>query len=403
MKKRKWIKRRHKIVRNLVKFFFGPIAKWKYNVKIERFDLKHKQYLILCNHQTPYDQFFIGMAFDKPIYYVASEDIFSLGFISKLLKFLVAPIPIKKSTHDASAVINCIRIAKEGGSIAIFPEGNRTYSGKTEYINPAIAKLARTLKLPIAFARIEGGYGVQPRWSDVIRKGKMRFSVARVMEVAELEQLSLDELYQIILKELSVNENRAGETFEHKKRAEYLERAIYVCPYCGIAEFESRKDVIECKKCGRRVRYSQSKELSGIGFHFPYRYIGEWYDYQKEYMRFLELTPYRENAIFRDKEVTLFSVKLKEGKSCLKRKAAMFAYDNRFEIIKGEATITLCFDEVSNVSVLGKNKLNIYYEDNKKAYQIKGTKRFNALKYVNLYYHWKNIKEGNTNDEFLGL
>ena len=28
----------------------------------------------------------------------------------------------------------------------------------------------------------------------------------------------------------------------------------------------------------------------------------------------------------------------------------------------------------------------IYYDGNKKAYQIKGNKRFNALKYVQLYY-----------------
>ncbi len=403
MKKRKWVKRRHKIVGILLKIFFGPIVKWKYNVTVEKFNAKKKPYLILCNHQTPYDQFFIGMAFNQTVYYVASEDIFSLGVVSKLLKFLVAPIPIKKSTRDASAVINCIRVVKEGGSIAIFPEGNRTYSGKTEHINPSIAKLARMLKIPIAFARIEGGYGVQPRWSDVVRKGKMRFSVSRVMEVEEMEKLSNEELYFAIVKELSVNENAVGETFWHKKQAEYLERVIYVCPYCGIAEFESRKDVIECKKCRRKVRYSKTKELSGIDFRFPYRYIGDWYDYQQAYIRSLDITPYRENPLYFDKEIKLFNVKLKEKKRCVKRKAVMFAYDNRFEIIKGESKITLYFDDVSNVSVLGKNKLNIYYDDNKKAYQIKGSKRFNALKYVNFYYHWKNVKEGNANGEFLGL
>ena len=33
---------------------------------------------------------------------------------------------------------------------------------------------------------------------------------------------------------------------------------------------------------------------------------------------------------------------------------------------------------------------------------ITGDKRFNALKYVNIYYRWKNIKE-NANGKFLGL
>jgi len=49
---------------------------------------------------------------------------------------------------------------------------------------------------------------------------------------------------------------------------------------------------------------------------------------------------------------------------------------------------------------LGKNKLNIYYGD--KLYQLKGSKRFNALKYLHFYYRYKNIKEDN-NDKFLGL
>ena len=101
--------------------------------------------MILFNHQTALDQFIVGSAFKGPIYYVATEDIFSMGFVSDLLRFAVNPIPIKKQTTDVGAVMNCIRVAKEGGTICIAPEGNRTYSGKTEYINPAIVPLAKKL------------------------------------------------------------------------------------------------------------------------------------------------------------------------------------------------------------------------------------------------------------------
>jgi hypothetical protein len=51
--------------------------------------------------------------------------------------------------------------------------------------------------------------------------------------------------------------------------------------------------------------------------------------------------------------------------------------------------------------MLGKNKMNIY--SGKKLYQIKGEKRFNALKYVMLFYRSKNIEKGDQNDEFLGI
>ena len=58
------------------------------------------------------------------------------------------------------------------------------------------------------------------------------------------------------------------------------------------------------------------------------------------------------------------------------------------------------FTETQAFTVLGKNKLNIYH--GKQVYQLKGSKRFNALKYVQFFHRYQNIKAGK-NDEFLGL
>ena len=209
-KKKKWIYPRHQVVRNLLYLVMYPYCRLKFGVKIERMkDQQNRPYLILLNHQMVFDQFFVGMAFKGHIYYVATEDIFSLGWVSSLIRYLIAPIPIKKQTTDVHAVRTCYKVAKEGGTIAIAPEGNRTYSGKTEYMNPAIAALAKTLNLPIAFFRIEGGYGIQPRWCDKIRRGKMRAYFSRVVMPEEYKEWSNDELYQVIQKELYVNEAKA--------------------------------------------------------------------------------------------------------------------------------------------------------------------------------------------------
>ena len=48
-----------------------------------------------------------------------------------------------------------------------------------------------------------------------------------------------------------------------------------------------------------------------------------------------------------------------------------------------------------------KNKLNIYV--GKRIFQIKGDCRFNALKYVNIFYRYMQIKKGDNNGKFLGL
>ena len=204
-KRQKWVKLRHRIISSLASRVLRPYITLKYHVKIERFKEQNgRQYCIVMNHQTAFDQFFIGLAFKGPVYYVASEDLFSNGFISKLLRWAVAPIPIKKQVTDIKAVMNCMRVAKEGGNIGIFPEGNRTFSGETTYINPAIGGLAKKLGLPIAFFKIEGGYGVQPRWSDVRRKGKMSAYVSSVLEPEEYKSWTNEQLYQPITIERGI-------------------------------------------------------------------------------------------------------------------------------------------------------------------------------------------------------
>jgi len=409
-KQKKWIKFRHRLITKIAYVFFAPHVRKKYNVKVEKFkEQGNRQYLILLNHQTAYDQFFVALAFKGAVYYVASEDIFSLGFLSKLLRYAVAPIPIKKQSTDVSSVMTCARVAREGGTIAIAPEGNRTYSGKTEYMNPAIAKLARALKLPIAFFRIEGGYGVHPRWSDVVRKGEMRAYVSRVMEVDEMLSYSPDQLNEIIQKELFVREDNESGIFAHENTAEYLERAIYVCPDCGLSKFVSDKDIITCQKCGKQVRYGQDKKLTGVGQAFPFEYVNGWYEHQQKFVRELDLTPYQDTPIYKDERVCLSEVILYKKKKRLQKAIDFSIYFDRFEFSGGEdkkreggdKTLVLPFEKVSAISVLGKNKLNVYFEE--RVYQVCGDERFNALKYVNLYYHAKNIQEGNPHGEFLGL
>ena len=401
-KRKNWIKPRHKIIQAIAKFILTPICKLRYGITIEKFkEQEDRPYLILYNHQTAFDQFFMGISFKVPIYYLATEDIFSMGFVSSLLRFAVNPIPIKKQTTDIGAVMNCIRVAKEGGTICIAPEGNRTYSGKTEYINPAIVSLAKKLKLPIALYKIEGGYGVHPRWSDKVRKGKMRSYVSEVIMPEEYSVMTDEELAKRISDGLFVDEAKADGIFESDFSAEYLERAVYVCPFCGFSEFESHGNEVFCKTCGKTVIYGKDKRITGKGFDFPFEFFGQWYDYQQDFVNGINVMEHTSSPVFMD-DVKIKEVILRKNKIPHREKASLSLYGDRIVADEGkENEWKLPFSELSAVSVLGKNKLNVYYGE--KVYQITGSKRFNALKYVNIYYRWKNIKEGNENGKFLGL
>lgn len=398
MKNRKpWIRSRHKVVTFLLRLVLRPYIRLKYGATFEEFpEQGDRPYLILMNHQTAFDQFFVGIIFKQPVYYLASEDLFSMGWLSKLIRFLVAPIPIKKQTLDLQAVKNCILVAREGGSICLAPEGNRTFHGRTLYMKPAIASLAKKLGLPIALFRIEGGYGVHPRWSDVIRKGSMRCRVSRVIEPEEYKQMSNEELFRLIETELYVDEAQLTGEYHHKKNAEYLERAIYTCPWCGFSPFESNGDRIRCKTCGREIRHLPTKELEGIGFPFPHLFVSDWYAWQNNLLNQTDLLSLTETPVFRD-SARISRVNPYKNKTLLKKSASVCLYGDRITLDDR----ALPFDQTHAVVVLGKNKLNIYYGD--ELLQLCGNKRFNALKYVNFYHRYKNIRSGDVGEQFLGL
>ena len=396
-KSNKWILPRHRIVVPFLRECFRPIALWMYHIKIEKFREENgRQYLVLANHQTGFDQFFPSFAFRQHLYYVASEDIFSMGWLSRLIQWIAAPIPIKKQVTDIRAVMNCMRVAKEGGSIAIFPEGNRTFSGETAYMNPAIGGLAKKLGMPIAFFKIEGGYGIQPRWSDVRRKGRMRAYVSSVLEPEEFKKMSNEELYQRICRELYQNEANSDATFHHKQAAEYIERVLYVCPNCGITHFESSGDTFRCTTCGRQAKYLPTKEISG---DFPFRFMLDWYNYQQDHINALDTLALTEQPIISD-TCDLFQVNLYSKKQPLAENVRLDLYGDRIEMTGGFVK-SFPFANVDTITILGKNKLNIYYEDT--VYQIQSDKRFNALKYLNLFHRYKNLTAETPAATFLGL
>ena len=77
-----------------------------------------------------------------------------------------------------------------------------------------------------------------------------------------------------------------------------------------------------------------------------------------------------------------------KNKELLNKEATLCLYGDRISIDGKDYP----FDELAAITLLGKNKLNIY--EGKEIYQIKSSKRFNALKYLNLYHRSKNIQTG---------
>lgn len=404
--KKKWTRFRHDLIVKLVYPFFWFYILIKYNHPTKLFKLRKRQYLVLMNHQTSADQFFVGLTFGRAMYYVATEDIFSNGLISELLRYAINPIPINKTISDYRAVINCMKVAKEGGSIVLAPEGNRTFSGRTCSIKPTVVGLIRKLGLPIAFFRIEGGYGVQPRWSDKNRRGKIDYGISGIIEPSDYSSMTDDELYKKIVSELSVDEARPSGLFKSRFKAEHIERVLYICPNCGFSSFISSGDRFICSCCNTEYEYSETKELIPIDSVAQFRYLADWYDWQEDYIRNLDLDSLPDTALFTDIakvfEVILYKKKVKIARGSelklFKDKITVKAFDSDFYM-------ELNFSDIKAITAMGRKKMNVRTKDC--TFQFKGDASFNIIKYMHFYYHYINQAGGNNNvdgnTEFLGL
>ena len=101
--------------------------------------------LLIPNHVSAWDPLLVAMSLrDKQVYYVASEHIFRLGFVTKLLEWLVGPIPRRKASSGADTVKACLRHLRAGHSICLFAEGEQSWDGLTQPIFPATGKLAKS-------------------------------------------------------------------------------------------------------------------------------------------------------------------------------------------------------------------------------------------------------------------
>ena len=389
MKKKKWCKVRHKFWFTIMRPIFSFLFWKKYGYKAENYKLDRKQnYLIICNHSCSLDPFMLGKSFFRPIYFVASDDLLKNGFISKIMEHTVAPIPIRKGTMDISSIRNCISIAKEGGTIGIFPEGNRTYSGEISYLGINLVKFIRKLDLPLIIYHIDGGYGLDPRWGKKSRRGKgSRGYVQRVLSKEELCSLKDEELLKIINTNLS-QEISPSLRFKSKEKAEYLERVLFVCPKCHALEtLVSEKNAIKCKCCSLEATYEEDLSFSSNEPSFKFKKVSEWMNYQKEYLKDLAIE--ENKVLLGDEKVTLISCL--EGKEKEVELVGKLQMNSKSFIIKGEKEIQFFFKDIKQVENQGKHKLLFYI--GKDYYEFKGGERFSSYKYYLMFNRINNTLE----------
>ena len=240
--------------------------------------------ILVPNHVNTWDPLLVAMSLrHKQVYYVASEHIFRKGLLSRLLVWMVAPIPMKKGSLGTETVRTCLRHLKAGHSVCIFSEGEQSWNGISRPVSPAIGKLVKASGASLVTYRLEGSYLSKPRWADTVRRGKVHGHPVGIYAPETLKGMTPEEIAQTVDRDIYENawerQEKERINYKGKRLAEGLERALYLCPGCRrISTLKTSGSVLTCS-CGLSITYRED------GFFepsVPFRHIAEWDEWQRE-------------------------------------------------------------------------------------------------------------------------
>jgi hypothetical protein len=223
---------------------------------------------------------------------------------------------------------------------------------------------------------LHGGFGLSPRMGSKRRKGKFYGEIKKILKYDDYKDLSDEELSRIIKDNLKVYDSESGELYKSKQRAEYLERLFFICPKCqSISTMYSKGNYLRCSKCNLEIEYTEDLHLKSNDISFTK--LVEYYNYQKKFVKEHDFS--RQDVIFIDKGVSLTlanpyqdKVKMeKESSLTLTNKELIFDH-HKFEI-----------KDILVASPVSGRKLVFTIGDNN--YTVRGSERFNAIKYVFLF------------------
>ena len=99
---------------------------------------------------------------------MASAALFEIPLLSNLVRALGA-FPKKKFVKDKASVLTLVEMYESGQVVALFPEGYRTWDGRTQPVRPGIGRLVHGLEARVVVLRILTGHLQRPRWAQRFR------------------------------------------------------------------------------------------------------------------------------------------------------------------------------------------------------------------------------------------
>ena len=268
----------HIIVTNKVKVTFdrGEIDKIK------------GPYVLLSNHGSFFDVYFLSRLARKHKFSFILNKFYFKEKPAKYILSKMGAIHKKLFSPDSETIKRTLRSIKLGYPVLMCPEGRLSIDGTNYQIRNETGKLLKQLRVPVVIVTINGAYPTNPKLRNHRIKGRIHTEVKKIISKEEIENLSVNEINEIVNKYISYNDFEYAKDnhliYKGKNKAKNLESVLYHCPKCGKDyTLYSNNNTFGCKECGFNVDilddYSFSQNELGL------KNIHDWYEKIVEYER----------------------------------------------------------------------------------------------------------------------
>ncbi|MFW9899012.1 MAG: lysophospholipid acyltransferase family protein [Candidatus Thorarchaeota archaeon] len=190
---------------------------WNYRVE-GPISPEHGGAVIVSNHNSHLDPFFVGGAVYKPIRWMSKKENFKTPLVTTLFKNLGA-FELDRDNPD-KGFETARELLKDGQYIGVFPEGTRSEDGTVQEFRTGAIRLALEMGVPIVPCAVIGSRDALPKGKLVMKPTKVTCRrgepiyywdyYGREVSYPEIRKLT-DELRQIIIDLYEGNDEKSKE------------------------------------------------------------------------------------------------------------------------------------------------------------------------------------------------
>ena len=368
--------------------FVGPFVNIILHIRYKPCKVRSRTFLCLGNHTQNLDPALMVIGTRRHMRFVANASL-TRGIAGFFLNPLFGIIPREKGAKGDAAIALIEANLRAGVSVGMFPEGNRSWDGETEFISPRTAALVKDTGVALLTYRLTGGYLLRPRWAEHKRKGPMFGELVHEYTPEELRGMTVEEVYEAICRDLYVNayetQAASGALYRGKSLAEGLQYAAYLCPHClRFGTVQTSGDNITCD-CGLSARLLETGWFEK-GENMPFDNFSQWNRFQKRWVHENcgALRRHTEEPIVCDNDCFKLTLKKDGVFTHLSDNASVAMYGDRLEIFYGDQKIVYSIGEITGYGTFLSRSM--YFNCGPSVrYQFIATKPVSTLKYYALW------------------